>query len=50
MAIVADVAFLVTLFVGERVTWWVRKARIESRRAKAEYPITQNDPVGRIVV
>ena len=38
------------LYVGERVTSWVRRARIETLRAKAEYPTTGNDPVGRVVV
>jgi hypothetical protein len=43
-------AFPVFLFATERVTAWVRKARIDDRRTKAEYPITGNDPVGRTVV
>lgn len=42
--------FPVFLFAAERVTAWVRKARIEKRRAAAEYPITGNDPVGRTVI
>ena len=43
-------AAIVTLYVGERVTALWRRARIDRRRAKAEYPITENDPVGRTIV
>ncbi len=43
-------AFPVFLYTVERVTWWVRQARLEKRRAAAEYPITGNDPVGRTVI
>lgn len=43
-------AALVAFYAGERVTALVRKATIERRRAKAEYPITGNDPMGRIIV
>jgi hypothetical protein len=50
MGFLAVGAFLVIFYTGERVTALVRKARIERRRAKADYPITGNDPVGRIVV
>ncbi|MDT4942854.1 MAG: hypothetical protein QOJ34_2943 [Pseudonocardiales bacterium] len=42
--------FPVLLYTTERVTAWVRKARIEKRRAEAEYPITGNDAVGRTVM
>ena len=43
-------AFPVFLFATERVTAWVRKARLEKHRAEAEYPTTGNDPVGRTVI
>ena len=50
MGFVVAAAALVAYYGGERLTALVRRARIERRRAKAEYPITGNDPVGRIVV
>lgn len=43
-------AALVTFYAAERVASLLRKARIERRRAKADYPITENDPVGRTIV
>ena len=43
-------ALMATLYAGERVTALLRKARVERRRAKSEYPITENDPVGRTIV
>ena len=48
--VVIVLAFPVFLYTAERVTAWVRKAKIEKRRAEAEYPITANDPVGRTVI
>jgi hypothetical protein len=42
--------FGVFLYTTERLTAWMRKARIEKRRAQAAYPITGNDPVGRTVI
>jgi hypothetical protein len=42
--------FGVFLYTTERLTAWVRKARIEKRRAEAKYPITGNDPAGRTVI
>lgn len=50
MGFVVVGAALVAFYAGERITALVRNARIEKRRAKAEYPITANDPVGRIIV
>ena len=50
MNFVALGVVLLTIFVGERSVALVRKARIEKRRAKADYPITGNDPVGRTIV
>lgn len=50
MLLVAVIAFPAFLYTVERVTGLVRKSRIESRRAKAEYPTTGNDPVGRTVI
>lgn len=50
MSFLVVAGFLVSLYGGERLTAWVRRARIERRRAKAEYPITGNDPVGRVVI
>jgi hypothetical protein len=50
MGIVLAGAALVAFYAGERVISFVRRARIETRRAAAEYPITENDPVGRIIV
>ena len=44
---VALFAFPAFLFTAERLTTWMRKKRIEARRAKAEYPTSENDPVGR---
>jgi hypothetical protein len=44
------VAVRVTFYAGERLTALLRRARIERSRAKAEYPITENDPVGCTVV
>lgn len=41
---------LVTIYGGERLTARWRRARLETRRAKAEYPITENDPVNRTIV
>ena len=43
-------ASMVFLFAGERITAWVRKARFEGNRAKAQYPMTGNDSEGRTVV
>jgi hypothetical protein len=43
-------AVLVTIYAGERSAALLRRVRIEQRRAKAEYPVTGNDPVGRIIV
>jgi hypothetical protein len=50
MGLVVLGACLAIFYTGERVTAFVRKARIESRRAKADYPITGNDPMGRAIV
>jgi hypothetical protein len=50
MTLVGMMAFPVFLYTAERVVALVRKSRIESRRAKADYPITGNDPVGRTVI
>ena len=50
MPMLAVVLFLVTLYGGERVTRMWRKATLERRRAKAEYPLDENDPIGRTVV
>jgi hypothetical protein len=43
-------AVLVTFYGGERASALLRRARFESRRAKAQYPLNDNDPVGRTVV
>lgn len=43
-------AMLVAYYATERgVALW-RRVKIDQRRAKAEFPITGNDPVGRIIV
>ena len=43
-------AALVAFYATERLVAMRRKATIEQRRAKAEYPITGNDPEGRTVI
>lgn len=40
---------LVGLFVAERAARKWRKIRLEQRRAKADYPITGNDPTGNLI-
>lgn len=50
MWLIGVLALPVFLYTAERVAALVRKSRIESQRAKAEYPITSNDPVGRTVI
>ena len=47
---IAIVGFPAGLYAVERATAFVRKSRIESRRANAAYPITSNDPMGRTIV
>jgi len=49
MGIIQALVALVSLYVIERAASHVRKARLESRRAKAEYPITSNDPTGNLI-
>jgi hypothetical protein len=43
-------AVLLTIYAGERTTALVRRATVNRRRAKADYPISDNDPIGRAVV
>lgn len=43
MWLIGVLALPVFLYTAERVAALVRKSRIESQRAKAEYPITGND-------
>jgi hypothetical protein len=43
-------ASLVLFFVAERAVALVRKSKFDKRRATADYPVTGNDPQGRIVV
>jgi hypothetical protein len=50
MGIVLAGVALVSFYGGERIIAFVRRARIERRRAAADYPITSNDPTGRIIV
>lgn len=50
MGFVVAGAVLVIIFVGERSAAFWRKARIEKRRAKADYPINENNPIGRNIV
>jgi hypothetical protein len=50
MGLVVLGGVLIAFYAGERATALWRKARIERRRAGADYPITGNDPVGRIIV
>ena len=50
MWLIGVLALPVFLYTAERAAALVRKSRIESQRAKAEYPITSNDPVGRTVI
>jgi hypothetical protein len=38
------------LYVAERVTTAIHRAKLHDRRAEAAYPLTANDPVGRSVV
>jgi hypothetical protein len=38
-----------SLYLIERAAAYLRKAKIDDRRAKADYPITENDPVGRLI-
>ena len=46
--VLAAVGFLAVVFGAERLTSYVRRARLEKRRTKADYPLTDhNDPVGR---
>ena len=46
MGLVAAGAAVLIMYAGEKV----RRARLERRRAKADYPLTGNDPTGRIIV
>jgi len=47
MGIVIAVSGLLVVFVAERATAYVRKARIDKRRSQADYPVTDyNDPIG----
>jgi len=48
MVVAAAVGFLAVLYGGERIASYVRRAKLEKRRGKADYPLTDhNDPVGR---
>ena len=49
MGIVQALVALVGLYVIERAASRWRKVKLESRRAKAEYPITGNDPTGNLI-
>ena len=50
MGILIALGGLVLVYVAERTTSYVRRARVEQRRANAEYPLTDhNDPVGRTI-
>ena len=49
MAFIVIGTVLVSFYLIERTAAHLRKARIDVRRAKAEYPITENDPVGRLI-
>jgi hypothetical protein len=50
MVVLVPIAAWAFFYVAERTTSLVRRSRIDKRRAKAEYPITGNDPVGRLIV
>lgn len=39
----------VTIYVAERLATLRRRATLERRRANAEYPTTENDPIGRTI-
>lgn len=44
-------AALLAYYLGDRAAHLWRKARIEQRRSKATYPLTDyNDPLGRTIV